>query len=121
MVWGYIKGNGERKLVKIDGTLNSEKYKSILREHLLSGIADGETFQQDGSSSHISRATKMFLTKNGVNLLENWPLQSLDLSIIEPLWGVLKKNIIGKKSKECLRSLGNFPARVGKNPNETNN
>ena len=85
-----MKGNGVRELVKIDGTLNSQKYISILRKHLLPGIADSEIFQQDGTSSHILRATKMFLTKNGMNLVENCPHpQSPDLGIIEPLWGLV--------------------------------
>ena len=71
MVSGYIKGNGERKMVKTDGILNCQKYISILRNHLLPGKADGKTFQQDGTSPHTLRATKMCLTENGMNLMNN--------------------------------------------------
>ena len=85
MVWGYIKGNDEKKPVKIKGTLDSQKYISILREHLFPAIADNDIFQKDGAPAHTSPSTIRFFEENDTKLLEKWPAQCPNLNIIEPL------------------------------------
>lgn len=36
LVWGAISFNGPLKLIRIDGSLNSEKYIEILKENIFS-------------------------------------------------------------------------------------
>ena len=47
-------------------------------------------FQQDNTSCHTSNYLKQFLGEN-VNLLDKCP-NSLDLSPIEQMWAIVKKN-----------------------------
>ena len=54
MFWGYIKFTGEKNLVIVTGSLNSEKYMDILKEHLLEDVREGDLFQLD-NVRHINR------------------------------------------------------------------
>lgn len=55
IVSGYIKRNGakKKKMKKIDGILNSEKYITLLRFHVLSDILEGKIFQYGADLSYI--------------------------------------------------------------------
>lgn len=44
MAWGCIKSDWGRKLVKVDGKLNSEKYITLLWSNLLPHYKDGDVF-----------------------------------------------------------------------------
>lgn len=80
MVWGYVKINISKKLIKIDGTLNSENYITLLKLHLLSDVAEGGLFHHDGSScytSHVKR--KKSLTDEDITVLI-WSTETMSLT-----------------------------------------
>ena len=83
MIWGYIKSDGSRKLVKIDGNLNSAKYIQLLKDNLIADLDDGEIFQHEGDLCHRSRATKLSLTEESIIVLSDWPALSLGLNNME--------------------------------------
>lgn len=84
MVLGCIKIDGGKKLVKVAGSLNSKNYISLLWSNLLD-YEDGEFFQYDNATYHISHAAKRFLVDEDVKHLKDWPEQCPNLNIIEPL------------------------------------
>ena len=85
MVWGAIKANGSRVLVKYEGTIASQEHQAILMEGLAKIYNPGEIFQHDGASCHTLKSTKKYLQENHINLMGNRSSQSPDLNIIEPL------------------------------------
>ena len=45
ILWGYVKSDGSKKMVKIDGNLNSTKYIQLLKYNLILHLDEGEIFQ----------------------------------------------------------------------------
>ena len=80
MLWGYIKSTGERNLVKVEKSINSETYIEILRNHLMDNMHLDEVLQQDNAPAHNSGKTTQLLLENRFQILENWPPQSPDLT-----------------------------------------
>ena len=84
MVWGAIRSDGCRTLVKCQGTVNSDQYQRILQQEFPDLCCDPSMFfQQNGATIHTSMSTLQFLYSKNVSLLHNYPPQSPDLSIIE--------------------------------------
>lgn len=52
LVFNGLGLHGKKKLIKINGTLNSEKSINFLKFHLLLDIEEGEIFQPDVSPCH---------------------------------------------------------------------
>lgn len=95
MIWGCMSAQGVGCLQFIEGTVNAEKYKSILQESLLPSIPKLKhrnkfTFQQDGASCHTAKTTMAWLKKKKIPTMA-WPSSSPDLSPIETLWWKMKK------------------------------
>ena len=98
LFWGcFSDDGGQGPLVFINGTMNSERYKQTLGEHLRPYQAEhfpnrDDIFQQDNAPCHQSRSSVAFLQQNGITTLP-WPPYSPDLNLIENLWGYMKKII----------------------------
>jgi len=97
MMWGAMSVNRLSDLVEVPGILNGEKYRDILRSHLIPrfGLRNNsrKIFMQDSAPPH--RPAKTFLENEGVQVLD-WPPQSPDLNPIENIWGLLKRKFRSK-------------------------
>jgi len=61
MVWGGIKGDGTKTLVKCPHRLDFKGYQSILDEELFRICESESVFMQDGARCHKSRSTLQYL------------------------------------------------------------
>jgi transposase len=103
MVWGCITASGRGPLAFVDGSIDSNKYISILQQHLIPFIDDmplsrsmQTVFQQDNARPHSSHKTIEFLQQERVQTTI-WPAYSPDLNPIENVWALMKREV--RKSK----------------------
>ena len=94
---------GTGRLVRIDGTMNREKYSEILDENLLQSAQDlrlGQrfTFQHDNDPKHTAKTTQEWLWDKSLNVPE-WPSQSPDLNQIEHFWRGAHNKVLSKRSE----------------------
>jgi transposase len=112
MVWGAIGYNYKSPLIFVDGNLNSEGYKKLLRDNsVFKGIQQARPkarscFQQDGAACHTSKSSVSFLKEN-TTLIEDWPPNSPDLSPIENMWALVKEKIT-KREPKTMADLKKF-------------
>ena len=71
MLWGCFSAKGTWQLYRIEGRINGALKMSC-----------GWVFQHDNDPKHTAKATKEWLKKRHINVLE-WPSQSPDLNPIE--------------------------------------
>ena len=97
MVWGGIVGSTKTPLIKCPKTLNAKSYIEMLESNgIVDFVQNGETSlcQQDGARCHTALTTRQWFASKNITLLEGLPANSPDLSPIEQIWGIAKRNII---------------------------
>lgn len=97
MVWGCITWFGIGTLCKVDGSINAQKYISILDDQLWPVIArhfpdDSYTFQDDNAPVHRARIVERYKHENNIHGMV-WPAQSPDINIIENCWLRIKRTL----------------------------
>ncbi|GFX73124.1 transposable element Tcb1 transposase [Trichonephila clavipes] len=95
MVWGGIGYHSRIPLVRIAGTLNSQRNISEVLEPVvlpyLQGLATA-IFQQDNARSHVTCIVQSFFVNHQIILLP-WPARSPDLSPIENMWSMVVQRL----------------------------
>ena len=104
MPWGCFSAQGTGRLHRIEGRMNGAMYWEILADNLLLSVralkmGRGWVFQHDNDSKHTAKATKEWLKKKHIKVLE-WP----DLNPIENLWRELKLRV-AKRQPRNLKDL----------------
>ncbi|GFU25190.1 transposable element Tc1 transposase [Trichonephila clavipes] len=95
MVLDGIGYHSRTPLVRIAGTLNSQRYISEVLEPVvlpyLQGLAPA-IFQQDNARPHVARIVDRFFVNHQIELL-SWPVRSPDLSSIENMWSMVAQRL----------------------------
>ena len=107
MLWGAIRSDGRRVLLRCNKNVDQWYYQSLLNQGLPSIYTTRYFFQHDGASSHTARTTTEYLTEKTIRVLPEWPSQSPDISIIENLWNILKVNV-KKRNAQTIEQLWSF-------------
>ncbi|GFX83488.1 transposable element Tcb1 transposase [Trichonephila clavipes] len=95
MVWGGIGYHSLTPLVRIVGTLNSQRYISeVLEPVVLPYLQDLATaiFQEDNAGPHVAHIVQNFFVNHQIEMFP-WPAHFLDLSPIENMWPMVAQRL----------------------------
>jgi hypothetical protein len=109
MVWGMTLSTGEIYVKKMEGSVDSTKYISLLKHHVkpyLNSKFEERDYllQQDNCSIHVSKATKTYLKSAKINTFD-WPAMSPDLNIQENVWKIISDLVYDQKQYDSVDSL----------------
>lgn len=99
MVWGAIGKGWRSHLILVKGRLNANGYMEMLDEyHVFDSLNNfyGQNqfyFEQDGATAHRAKKTLNWIHSQKVNVIEDWPANSPDLTCIEQVWSLLEQRI----------------------------
>lgn len=71
MVWGAIRSDGKRVLLRCTRNVDQHYYQELLSKGLSDVYNTRFIFQQDGATSHTAKTTKEFLVQEGVRCLSD--------------------------------------------------
>ncbi len=99
MIWGCISSGDLSAFCTLGGAITATVYTRVLEEHPLGLVdelplaeRDNYTFQQDNARVHTGLEAQAFFMLTGVHLAD-WPPYSPDLSPIENIWRLLKREV----------------------------
>ncbi|KAI4886561.1 hypothetical protein NFI96_005076, partial [Prochilodus magdalenae] len=120
ILWGSFLQRGTGRLHRIVGRIDGAMYREILANNLLPSVralkmGRGWVFQHDNDPKHTARATKEWLRRKHLKVLE-WPSQSLDLNPIENLLRELKVRVAQRQPRKPEGSGEDLYGGVGQNP-----
>ncbi|GFW06625.1 transposable element Tcb1 transposase [Trichonephila clavipes] len=95
MVLGGVRYHSRTPLVRIVGTLNSQRYISEVLKQVILPYLQGlvpAIFQQDNARPHVARIVQRFFVNHQIDLLP-WPARSSDLSPIENMWSMVSQRL----------------------------
>lgn len=93
-----MSARGIGKLHFVEGNMNASKYIDTLENYLKPALENFRNagnefiFQQDGAACHTAKKVMKWLSENDIPVLK-WTSSSPDLSPIETLWHIMKKQL----------------------------
>lgn len=100
---GGISTLGMTTLHTIRGTLNSQKYQELLKNHKkeIKKMFGRKKwfFQQDGATCHRAKKSVRYIEENLTRHIIPHPAQSPDFNPIELVWAQMKRLVQAKKPK----------------------
>ncbi len=104
MVWGCIIAYCMGSLHVLEGTMNAERYITVLEQHMFP--SRWHVFQKDNAKPHTAAITTAWLRSRRARVL-NWPACSPDLSPIEDIWCIIKRKICQRRP-QTLKQLETY-------------
>lgn len=96
IVWGCFSWYGVGPIHRIEGIMNAQMYKDIMKNVMLPYATEEMPliwkFQHDNDPKHTAKIIRTFFQEESMTVLE-WPPQSPDLNPIENLWEIVDKKI----------------------------
>ena len=75
MVWGAVRSDGKRMLIKRSNRVDSNEYRRIFNLALPEMYNSRFIFQQDRAPWHRSQKTVDYSNSHSIRRIKNWPVQ----------------------------------------------